>query len=192
MFRFSLRRSHYRLIFSPQTTKQWTMLIRSRRPKRNRYVQIGLFFMIYTCYHAYSAAVDKREVSDEPLESPEATTFMSLTTTESAEVNHRSWKSILPDLIFFSYFAGSGSDRSNDDDKSLAWISDTATEKRKLHAACNRTISTAFNECKLANGEDFPAFFSTANFLMKLFTIHSTAELSFIFWWRFSLSSDWR
>jgi hypothetical protein len=67
------------------------MLIRSRRPKRNRYLQIGLFFIIYTCYHAYSAAIDKSEVSDdEMLENPELTSIFG--TTESAEVNHRKWR----------------------------------------------------------------------------------------------------
>lgn len=50
------------------------MLIRSRRPKRNRYLQIGLFFIIYTCYHAYSAAVDRGE---------DSTSGESLGTTET-------------------------------------------------------------------------------------------------------------
>jgi hypothetical protein len=45
------------------------MLIRSRRPRRNRYLQIGLFFIIYTCYHAYSAAVVKRDVGSDSMES---------------------------------------------------------------------------------------------------------------------------
>lgn len=49
--------------------------------------------MIYTCYHAYSAAVDKREVTDEPQESPEVTSFISLTTPESTEVIHRKRRS---------------------------------------------------------------------------------------------------
>lgn len=65
------------------------MLIRSRRPKRNRYLQIGLFFIIYTCYHAYSAAVEKSEVSDEPTENPVSELSSMFTTMESVEVNHR-------------------------------------------------------------------------------------------------------
>lgn len=65
------------------------MLIRSRRPKRNRYWQIGLFFIIYTCYHAYSAAVEKREVTegDETTIGPELSS--SYSSMESTEVNHR-------------------------------------------------------------------------------------------------------
>lgn len=50
--------------------------------------------MIYTCYHAYSAAVDKREVSDEPFVNPqEGTETYSYTvgTSEKPEVINRRW-----------------------------------------------------------------------------------------------------
>lgn len=63
------------------------MLIRSRRPKRNRYLQIGLFFIIYTCYHAYSAAVDRGEPTDEPLESVETTPNFTMT-DNPVDVSH--------------------------------------------------------------------------------------------------------
>lgn len=62
------------------------MLIRSRRPKRNRYLQIGLFFIIYTCYHAYSAAVENREVTEEAEEILELSSIS--TTMENVEVTH--------------------------------------------------------------------------------------------------------
>lgn len=46
--------------------------------------------MIYTCYHAFSAAVIKREVSDEAQfsDQPEVTSPFSYTTSETTEVNH--------------------------------------------------------------------------------------------------------
>lgn len=71
------------------------MLIRSRRPKRNRYLQIGLFFIIYTCYHAYSAAVGKSETSGEigdelgtVLPDEQMETSSIFLTTETDEVTH--------------------------------------------------------------------------------------------------------
>lgn len=67
------------------------MLIRSRRPKRNRYLQIGLFFIIYTCYHAYSAAIDKSDVSEGSEMTPVSVEVSSVySTMENTEVSHRS------------------------------------------------------------------------------------------------------
>lgn len=71
------------------------MLIRSRRPKRNRYLQIGLFFIIYTCYHAYSAAVgdptnEETRTSSAEVVDDDIVKF----TTESSDVSH-AWDSEL-------------------------------------------------------------------------------------------------
>lgn len=48
--------------------RDYTMISRSR-PRRNRYVQITLFIIIYTCYYAYSAVTIDPETLEKDDES---------------------------------------------------------------------------------------------------------------------------
>lgn len=43
------------------------MAIISRHPTRNRFLQISIFIIVYSCYYAYSAAVSEEETTGLPI-----------------------------------------------------------------------------------------------------------------------------
>lgn len=165
------------------------MLIRSRRPKRNRYLQIGLFFIIYTCYHAYSAAVVKREVTDDGTTESLQMSEMFTTTENVPEVTHvevRNEKSIFHDIIF----------------KPLQDVTESATATQATYHG-HPTWRPRRENCTPPAIEQFPPPLMSKGwrtvssaFTPQLFDFNeldcSTVASSSTYWWRFSLSWDWR
>lgn len=126
------------------------MLIRSRRPKRNRYLQIGLFFIIYTCYHAYSAAVDRGEPTDEPLESVETTPNFTMT-DNPVDVSHAVENVSISFEVIFNDLLGSRN-RSNSGKSASPWLPDPEASSRGLHAARHRAVSASTHDRGSQNG----------------------------------------
>lgn len=116
------------------------MLIKSRRPRRNRYLQISIFIVIYSCYYAYSAAVIKDEATEEM---PVEVTSM-FTTIESTEVYERRLRGA-SDRLVIRFIVGSARD-TNGRHASAPWIPNITTLAIQLLPACNRTISESTNE----------------------------------------------
>lgn len=76
------------------------MLARSR-PRRNRFVQIGLFIIIYTCYYALSASIIPTENPEgEIVASTEAAaTYEGVRFDINYNINWREESAIFPILI---------------------------------------------------------------------------------------------
>lgn len=111
------------------------MLIKSRRPRRNRYLQISIFIIIYSCYYAYSAAV----IKDEPEEMPVEVTSM-FTTIETTEVYERRLCGA-SDRVVIKFIVGSARQANSRHSSAAPWILDITTLTGKLLPTCNRTIS---------------------------------------------------
>lgn len=97
------------------------MLIKSRRPRRNRYLQISIFIIIYSCYYAYSAAVIKDEAEEMPVE----VTSM-FTTIETTEVYARRLCGA-SDRLVIKFIVGSARQSNGTNISASPWILDVAT-----------------------------------------------------------------
>lgn len=97
------------------------MLIKSRRPRRNRYLQISIFIIIYSCYYAYSAAVIKDEAEEMPVE----VTSM-FTTIETTEVYARRLYGA-SDRLVIKFIVGSARQFNGTNISASPWILDVAT-----------------------------------------------------------------
>lgn len=116
------------------------MLIKSRRPRRNRYLQISIFIVIYSCYYAYSAAV----IKDEATEMPDEVTSM-FTTIETTEVYERRLGGA-SDRLVIKFIVGSARQSNGRNASAAPWVLDVAALARELLSARNRTISEPTNE----------------------------------------------
>lgn len=120
-------------------------MLRRSNSKRNRYVQIGLFIIIYSCYYAYSAVTSDPEIDENVISS-------YTTITESYDVSNFffSTKKMCNDLICLqkgndnfipAIFYGTNKQRAEP-----AWSSHIKTHETKLYTSSYWTISTSSNE----------------------------------------------